>query len=46
MLQKLGAGGPNHDQQGVVSIGEAWNSLELDLKLMDSVINSGISFNG
>ena len=35
MLQKQGARGPVHDQQGVVSIGEAWDSLDLDLNLME-----------
>ena len=38
-------GGPDHDQQGAVSIGEAWASLELDLNLMEAIITSGISFN-
>ena len=46
MLPKLRAGGLNLDQQGAVSIGEAWASLELDLNLMEAVINSRISFNG
>ena len=27
----------DHDQQGAVSISEAWDSLELDLKLMEAV---------
>ena len=46
MLQKQGAGGPDHDQQGAVSIGEAWASLELKMNFMEAVITSGISFNG
>ena len=40
MLQKQGAGGPDHDQQGAMSIGEAWASLELDLNLMEAENNS------
>ena len=35
MIQKQGAGGPVQDQQGAVSIGEAWDSLKLDLKIME-----------
>ena len=34
MLPKLREGGPDHGQQRIVSIGEAWASLELDLNLM------------
>ena len=32
--------------KGDVNIGEAWDSLDLDLNLMEAVITSGISFNG
>jgi len=46
MLQNTGAGGPNLDQQGAVNKGEAWASLDFDLKFMEAVINSGIIFNG
>ena len=35
MLQKQGVGGPDHDQQGAVSIGGAWDSLELKLNVME-----------
>ena len=36
MLQKQGAKGLDHDQQGAWSIGEAWASLELKLNLMEA----------
>ena len=30
------AGGPEHDQQRAESIGEAWDSVELDLNVMEA----------
>ena len=40
MLQKQGAGGSDHNQQGAVSIGEAWDSLYLDLSVLEAENNS------
>ena len=36
MLPKLRGKRPYHGQQGTVSIGEAWDSLELKLNLMEA----------